>query len=204
MKEGEQKEPMSKELSLDQQHLEIAKQQLEIYKETLKAAQKQAGASASTSRAAWLAALAAILAGVIAFWPLLKAARGVESTAQDVKSIEKAVLSSKLVISSPSNGDQVTSNEVISGFTPYPKRNHYVVITPLKVGDSYVQDRATVRADGTWTGNAIFGSGEVGLNERFTVRCLATEAELRTGSLGSQPVPPDAVFASPVTVTRTH
>ncbi len=172
-------------------------QQLKISKETQKAAQKQAKASVMTAIATWLAALAAILAVIAAFWPLLKAAK-------DVESIEKAVRSSKLVISSLSNGDQVTINEVISGFTPYPKRNHYLVITPLKVGDSYVQDRATVSADGTWTANAKFGSGEVGLNEKFAVRCLATENELKTGSLASQPLPPGAVFSSPVTVTRTH
>lgn len=197
MKQGDDKQASSTNLSVEEQQLEIAK-------ETLKAAQKQADASVSTSRAAWAAVLVGILAATAAFWPLLKAARDVESTAQDVSSIEKAVLSSKLVISSLSNGDQVTSNEDISGFTPYPRLNHYLVITPLKVGDSYVQGRATVRADGTWTGNANFGSGDVGLNEKFTVRCLATEAEVRTGSLASQPLSPDAVFSSPITVTRTH
>jgi hypothetical protein len=204
MKEGEHKESMSEEPPLDQEHVGIGKQQLEIHQETLKAAQLQARASVSTSRAAWAAVLVGILAAAAAFLPLLKASRDVESTAQDVKSIEKAVLSSKLLISSLSNGDHVTSNEVVSGFTPYPGRNHYLVITPSKIGDSYVQDRAAVRPDGTWTGNAKFGSGDVGVNEKFTVRCLATEAEVRTGSLASQPLSPDAVFSSTVTVTRSH
>lgn len=204
MEEGEDKRPVGTKPSVDEQQLRIANQQLEIYREMLKASQEQAGASVTTAKFTRLATLIAVLTLIAVSWPFLKATQSVESTAQDVKSIEKAVLGSRLVISSLSTGDQVPISELISGFTPYPKRNHYLVITPLKVGDPYVQDPASVGADGTWTGNARFGSGEVGLNEKFTVRCLATEGELRTGSLASQPLPPDAIFSSPVTVTRTR
>lgn len=161
----------------------------------------QARAAVWSAIATWVAALAALLALIIA-WPLRKTATSIEGTRQDVKGIESALVSSRLVITSLRSGDTVSMNETVSGITPYPKRRHYLVVTPEKVGDSYVQDPASVKPDGTWTSNAQFGSGEVGVNERFMARCAATDGELKTGSIASQTIPQDIAWSLPVTVTR--
>jgi hypothetical protein len=141
--------------------------------------------------------------------PVVNAAKSVEISAQSaargVNTIETAIVSSKFVISSLRDGDTVTIDELVRGLTPFPGRMHYVVVTPVKAGDSYVQEEANVASDGTWTGHARFGSGDVGLNEKFIVRCVATREALHPGSsLASQPAGADAVFSSPITVLRTR
>lgn len=170
----------------------------------LEAAQRQATAAVWACVATWIAAVAALVAVYLAVKQFPKATSEVAKASQGVSRIESAVVNNRFIITSPAEGDHVTIGEVVTGLTPYTNRNHYIIVTPLKVGDSYVQERATVRPDGTWSGPAKFGSGDVGVGERFLVRCAATAGELRTGTMGSQPLPPDLQFSSPVTVTRAQ
>ncbi|PYQ27533.1 MAG: hypothetical protein DMF56_19315 [Acidobacteria bacterium] len=185
-------------------HLEIARENLALYRSEVRELRRQFCLGLLSAIAGLIGAVAALLALLIAIRPLARAAEHVEDTSRNVKSIETAILSNRLTILSLSNGDEVSRNETVSGLTPFTHRRHYLVVAPVNIGDSYVQDAMTPRPDGTWTGTAKFGSGDTGRGERFSVRCLATEGELRTGSLASQSLPSDAVFSAPVIVVRTQ
>lgn len=184
--------------------LEIERENLELYRSEVRELRRQFYLGLLSAMTSLIGAAAALLALLIAMRPLARAAEHVEDTSRNVKSIETAILSNRLTITSLSNGDEVSRNQAVSGLTPFMHRRHYLVVTPVNIGDSYVQDAMTPRPDGTWAGTAKFGSGDTGRGERFSVRCLATERELRTGSLAPQTLPSDAVFSAPVIVERTQ
>lgn len=111
-------------------------------------------------------------------------------------------LAGQLVIINPTDGAEVDFTNKIVGRTPFPELTHYIVVTSVRVGTAFVQDRpATVnRDDGSYSAAARFGSARVGRGEQFIVRVLATKSKLPAGPLVS--TPPDAVTSNVVTVRR--
>lgn len=107
-----------------------------------------------------------------------------------------------IVITSLTNGAEVEFDDRILGTTPFPELNHYIVVTPVRVGTAFVQDNpASVnRVDGTFSGTARFGGAEVGVGEQFIVRVLATKTILPAGPLTHEPE--NAVTSNSVTVRR--
>ena len=107
-------------------------------------------------------------------------------------------------ITAPTDGLKVGKEYQIKGTTSLKDWNHYVVVTPLRIGTAFVQDQpATInRTDGSFTGRAVFGTTQVGIGERFSIRIIATKSTLPAAPLTNAPA--DAVFSNTVTVLRTN
>ena len=136
---------------------------------------------------------------------LKKRVTNIQITMEDVQKrverVEEEVLSRRFTISTPVDGVSVDFTDVVRGMTPFPNKNNYIVVTPLKTGDDWVQDGPVkIYGDGLWTGIARFGTGEAGVGEEFLVRAIATQSALSPGPLTQ--VPKDAVFSEAITVTR--
>jgi len=115
---------------------------------------------------------------------------------------ELGVANSAFVIMSPQDGATVGFDYAISGKTPFPERNHYIVITPVRTGTAYVQDRpADVDVNQkTFVGRGRFGATQVGIGQQFMVYVVATKSALKAGPLLSEPE--DAARSNTITVTR--
>ena len=87
------------------------------------------------------------------------------------------------VILKPNDGGAVGLKETVRGRTPHVGVKHYVVVTPVQIGQPYIQRKANVSDQGTWAGTAQFGEGRVGFDEEFIVYAIATNEELRPGRL---------------------
>jgi hypothetical protein len=125
----------------------------------------------------------------------------VDTVDNRVESVQQKVLAGRFVIISPSDGASVDATDIVRGKSPFPEMNHYIVITPLKTGDDFVQDNpAKVDVTGSFASNARFGTGDVGIGEKFFVRVLITKSTIPPGILKA--VPPDAEFSESVTVKR--
>lgn len=107
-------------------------------------------------------------------------------------------------ITAPTDGLSVGIEYQIKGKTPLADWNHYVVVTPFKMGTAFVQDQtATInRADRSFTARARLGGVQVGVGERFSIRILATKSTLSAAPLINPPA--DAIFSNTVTVTRKN
>jgi hypothetical protein len=122
----------------------------------------------------------------------------VSSTEQAVKRLTEA---NQFRINYPANGGVVDSTDIVRGITPYPNRNHYIVVTPIKGGGDWVQEGPMKISTGNvWIGRAIFGAAAVGAGEGFVIRAIATNSTLSPGTLIE--VPEDAIFSESVVVTR--
>lgn len=118
-----------------------------------------------------------------------------------VQQVEKGILARQFRITAPVDGATVGLTELIRGETPFPEMNHYIVVTPLKTRDDFVEDGpVNVSTSGVWAGNAKFGAAAVGAGEQFMVRALATKSILSPGPLTE--VPEDAIFSESIIVTR--
>ena len=106
-----------------------------------------------------------------------------------------------LKVTSPADGASVSISEEVQGTTPY-SGNHYIIVTPESAPARWVQDGPATVTNGVWSGMAQFGEGDKGLNEYFTIRCLATAATLPGGKLAA--MPSDAHLSEPVKVKRTR
>jgi hypothetical protein len=138
----------------------------------------------------------AVIIGILTVTHFQTGAKDVPSASSLVTSQEGA---KQLVITDPSDGASVKDTATIQGTTPYPKEHHYVIVTPVnKV--SWVWP-ATVATDGSLSGSAQFGEGEVGKGETFEVRILATKSTLSKGVLKEEPK--DAKNSKTITVIRT-
>lgn len=125
----------------------------------------------------------------------------VEEVGNRVERVEKGILAEKFTITTPLDGAIVNRIDLVRGTTPFAQMNHYIVVTPLKTGDDWIQDGPiTVYTGGLWTGRAVFGEAAVGAGEEFIVRSLATKLILSPGPLTE--VPEDAIFSESITVTR--
>jgi hypothetical protein len=120
-----------------------------------------------------------------------------------VQKVQNEVMAQKFVITFPAEGSTVRVNDLVRGKTPFLDKNTYVVITPVETGDNFVQEGPVrVGVAGTWTSQARFGSGEVGVGQKFVIRALSTQSVLHAGELTAAQVPQDAVFSESVTVVR--
>jgi hypothetical protein len=148
-----------------------------------------------------ITAIISLSGAVLSFWKSVGIIRSdVNEVRISVKYIEKEVLSGRFVVTFPVDGATVDFIDIIRGRTPFPKMNHYTVVTPLKTGDDWIQGSAKVYGDNSWIGQARFGTGEAGVGEEFLVRAIATKSTLSPGALTN--VPKDAVFSESITVIR--
>jgi hypothetical protein len=148
-----------------------------------------------------------ILGILVTIWvsqivPVVKTVRAVlQGVDARVGQVEKRMLQADFKITYPQDGATVDATGIVKGHTPYGDMKHYLVVTPLKVGDDWVEDGPLkVVSGGAFTGRAKFGEAEAGAGEQFAVRLLATQATLTPGPLLE--VPKDAVFSESVVVTR--
>ncbi len=153
----------------------------------------------------WRALIVAIIALIVAIIGASAAGVGVwrdiKKTQADVKQVGAEVRKGQFVITSPADYSEVGLGQVIRGRTPFPDRNHYIVVTLVRTGTAYVQDEpAFVSPDGTFTGEARFGNQAVGEDDEFRIQVLATKAILGAGILAE--IPDDAIFSESLTVRR--
>jgi hypothetical protein len=152
-----------------------------------------------------VALLGVIVTAIIGYLSLSNQVSNVQTKVNEVgnrvENVERNVIADRFIIVSPQEGDTVDSSVIVRGKTPYPDRNHYIVVTSLKTNDDYVQQNL-IRPDpsGAWTGNAELGTGNEGAGEKFLVRVLATTAVLRAGPMKDPPR--DAIPSEAITVTR--
>jgi len=108
----------------------------------------------------------------------------------------------QIVLTSPTDGDEVDADSTISGKTSLPDLNHYIVATPTQIKTSFVQKQPALvnRDDGSFTWRATFGDAPLGSGEQFTIRILATKSKLPPGPLNQEPA--DALFSNLITVKR--
>lgn len=126
----------------------------------------------------------------------------IRTTVRDgVKVIEKDILTNQFIITNPVDNTLVDNIDLVRGKTPFLKLNHYIVVTPLKTGDDWVEDGPLkIYTGGLWTGRARFGTAAAGPGDEFVVRALVTKSILSRGPLTKLPV--DAIFSNSVIVTR--
>ena len=123
------------------------------------------------------------------------------SVKESVENVEKQTAKIQFRISYPVNGNFVELTSLVIGSAPYSNRNYYIVVTPLKTGDNWIQDAPVmINIGNSWTGHAKFGNAAVGQGEKFVVYAIATISKLNSGPLNE--VPKDAIFSEPVTVIR--
>ena len=147
-------------------------------------------------------ATAAVVASVLVGRSVVVVKSDVAEVGSRVEQVEKSVKARQFTIKVPSDGGTVGLIESARGETPFPNMNHYIVVTPLKIGVDFIEDGpASVSASGVWSGSARFGAAAVGAGEQFMVRALATKSMLSPGPLAE--VPDDAMFSESITVTRT-
>jgi hypothetical protein len=164
--------------------------------------------------ARWDVPTAGLLVGIVSIVVALYIARVQNTMARvqnDVQGNLKAVQSgvrqiaqgTAFAITTPQRHTRVGETEVIRGTTPFPDRIHYLLVTAGVNDVSWVQALpATVSRDGVWSGTAKFGEGDVGVQQRYVVRCLATNESLQPGRLAK--IPADALLSDPVTVLRVQ
>jgi hypothetical protein len=145
---------------------------------------------------AFLSLLVAIIFGLIGLWV---------SMDRRVDNVERKVEASRFVIDSPSesDGDGVGLGQIVRGKTPFIGMNHYIIVTPVG-GTSYVQDKPAFvnRDEGTFSGEAKFGSVSVGEDGEFKIQALATKSTLQPGPLTFEPQ--DAEKSQAVIVRRNR
>ena len=181
------------EMAMEQ--IQLAREQIQLAKEQLSEARR---GRFITLIFGFLGIIAAIIAIYLSY---LGISNKVSALDRRVESVETNVLAGRFMIISPSDGAGVELTDIVRVKTPFPQLNHYLVITPLKTGDDWVQDNPT-KPDlaGSWVGTARFGTGDAGAGEKFLVRALATSSTIPPGPL--KYVPPDAVYSESITVTR--
>jgi hypothetical protein len=108
----------------------------------------------------------------------------------------------EIVIMTPVSGAEVGFNDTVLGKTAFTDLNHYIVVTPVNAGTTYVQDQPALvnSADGSFSGVARFGGAEGSRQQQFFVRVVVTRSILTPGPLINEPA--DAVHSNTITVTR--
>jgi len=108
----------------------------------------------------------------------------------------------KLQIISPKPLALVSDSVLVVGSSPYLSSNgwHTYLIVEGPAGGPVVQQaRLNPDQEGNVSGNAIIGSGSVGIGATFVIRLLATRTLLQPGALIDAP---DGNWSSPVSVIR--
>jgi hypothetical protein len=149
---------------------------------------------------AWglLVAFGSLIIGVAS---LMVAVDGLKIQMKQVGSdIEEQSLTRQFLVTSPTDSTEVSHTEVITGLTPFAKLKHYIVVTPTRVGNDWVQANQVKIFGSQWSGLATFGTTEIQGSERFILRALATDSVLAAGPIHK--IPADAIFSDPVIVIR--
>ena len=147
----------------------------------------------------FIGVIAAVYFGYVG---LSKQISNVEITASSTEeTIRKFTEAEQFVITYPSSGDVVDLTDMVQGITPYSKRNHYIVVTPIEIGGDLIQDSPVkISAGNVWTVPVRFGTPAVGAGKKFVIRAIATNSTLSPGALIK--IPEDAIFSESVVVTR--
>ncbi len=153
-------------------------------------------------RVQFWAAVATIMGLFVLLFQVIWGLRGdIKKMREDVKRVEEQTEKSQFRIIYPINGGTVELTDLVRGTTPYPNKNHYIVVTPLETGDDWVQDSPVkIYTGGLWTGRVRFGTAAAGVGRKFIVRAIATKSKLQPKPLTE--MPEDAVFSEAVTVIR--
>jgi hypothetical protein len=118
-----------------------------------------------------------------------------------IKAEAKINLQNGISILSPRAGEIVDIKTVVSGKTSYADRSHYIAITPVMTGDTWIMRKLEPDEKGFWKGDADFGDSLNGGGEQFLVRVFAT-ADSKIPEGKSTGMPRDAVFSETITVIR--
>jgi hypothetical protein len=114
--------------------------------------------------------------------------------------VRRSKANKQVMITVPVGGATVGLEERVSGTTPFSDLNHYIIVTPLKVGTPYVQAQPATVSNGTFNGQARLGGTSVGVDDQFSIQIVATKAILAPGPLNKPPE--DAVKSNSVNVIR--
>lgn len=149
-----------------------------------------------------LALIVSVVAVIVALTKKIETVQvAVRDVGDSVERLERNVLAQQFVVTSPVDGASVDLTELVRGRTPFPEMNHYIVVTPVAIGDDWVQDGPVKGfAGASWGGRARFGTAGAGAGERFVVRGLATRSTVPPGPLIE--VPENAIFSESITVIR--
>lgn len=125
----------------------------------------------------------------------------IESVQNDVARLEDLTKRNQFIITDPKNGAILEMTDIIKGTTPYVTKNHYIIVTPLKTGDDWVQkDILKISPTGLWSGRAIFGTASIGIGEDFIVRIIASNSTLPPGPLTQ--IPTDSIISEAIKISR--
>src|SRR4030042_5711977 len=95
----------------------------------------------SFRRVIFWAAIANILAFIV---PIIifvyQIKKDIKEVQKGIERIEDLTVMNQFLITNPKNGADVELTDIIQGRTPYLNKNHYIVVTPIKTGDDFVQD----------------------------------------------------------------
>ena len=147
---------------------------------------------------------AAIMVGVatmVVLVVIVGLSRGVPDTSRS----ESEASSPTIVptINSPLQGAAVGGTEQVSGISPFVLLDHYVLVTSVTTGVRYVVgDSFRADSTGAFSTAARFGSGNLGVDEQFSIQVVSTSNRLAEGPIAQ--LPADARVSRSVTVTRVH
>src|ERR1041385_3295134 len=153
-------------------------------------------------RVSYWAAVATVLAVPVNCVAVVIGFIALRNQLQNLKAVadrtEAQILRSQMRIAGPIDGSMVGPTGEICGFTPYPNKAHYLVVTAR--GGDFVQDGPVrLSREGLWSGQARFGNAGVGEGDLFIVRLAATQAPI---SPGMTTLPSDTIFSEPITLRR--
>jgi hypothetical protein len=109
--------------------------------------------------------------------------------------------SRELAIASPADGSEVDRSAKVTGFSPFPNDNHFLVVTPEN-GTQFLQDVPMDLDNGMLRGNATFGSAAVGAGQHFKLYLLATQVPVNEVIAAWPLQPADAIVSEEITVLR--
>jgi hypothetical protein len=128
--------------------------------------------------------------GLIAVVVILFAALAVVVTGyRNTQTILQQIALNDLQVTEPADGASVGDGQTIRGNTPYPGLNHYVVLTDVKTGHVSIQP-ARVSSVGLFAAEMTLnneGADDVKQPEEISLRVMATEEQLGTGTIVAFP-----------------
>ncbi|MFA7256752.1 MAG: hypothetical protein WC047_04185 [Kiritimatiellales bacterium] len=96
--------------------------------------------------------------------------------------------SADIVILQPTQNGEVEETAIVQFHSVHSELHHYIVVIPMQSPNRWIVDGPLqVANNGTGTGRACFGSGSVGVGERFTIVVLASAVLLPEGILTRTP-----------------
>jgi hypothetical protein len=80
----------------------------------------------------------------------------------------------KIIITNPSDGDNVTMRHIIKGTVSDPAAQVYVIVHPLSIPEMWVSYPSMVSPDGKWQDEVYFGTETLGIGEQYELTATAT------------------------------